>query len=673
MKWLLTKPRSLKRILLSAAFCATACSLVRANDVQNYFVEKGHLYTQTSNGSPVEASILKYAFSAAVLGDASAITSVDGNSPSGFSLSFSSANQGYVLFQPVDSLNNLNLLFGSGVYTISIDSDNDGFTGVQLTLGNPGFPTAIPHVSNFTAAQSINPDADFTISWDAFAGAGANDYVEFDIEDSGTVIFSTTTDTSAVIPDGLLAPDTSYDAVLRFVRVTQTDTTGYPGATGTAGFFNATQFSISTGTGGGGTDSTPPFLFFTAPLNNAVNVGVNTPITFSFSEPMAAHYSIQWSANVNPTGFTYSWSGDGQTLTATYGIALPANAVITWKLNPTPTDPENFQDVAGNLLPANIFQGTFTTGTGMVDPCNTPPDLTRGFLSLNKTVHYRQTNNSAPVFDTGNGAVFTATFHGPSAFTTTAVNLTGPGGVNKSLDGQFGYFTFSEQFGSAVQVDTAYATGDYTFNATTSAGAKTVSLTGGTVAGIPVPQILNVEALASLNVSNAVTIQFTPFAGAGQNDSIFLQIADTNGADFYAPDLCHNISLAVTDSSITIPAGTLKSGSKYDGSITFTRRTDFDTNSLPNTTGTASVSTTTLFSLSPGVITRPSWNKPAKNPDGSIELTLEGQTGSTFVVEGATTLGNWSPVSTNVVVNGLVTIKITPGTVPAKYFRAKSL
>src|SRR3954469_12751871 len=153
MKWLLTKPRSLKRILLSAAFCATACSLVRANDVQNYFVEKGHLYTQTSNGSPVEASILKYAFSAAVIGDASAVTSVDGNSPSGFSLSFSSADKGYVLFQPVDSLNNLNLLFGSGVYTISTDSDNDGFTAVQLTLGTPGFPTIIPHISNFTAAQ----------------------------------------------------------------------------------------------------------------------------------------------------------------------------------------------------------------------------------------------------------------------------------------------------------------------------------------------------------------------------------------------------------------------------------------------------------------------------------------------------------------------------------------
>jgi len=67
------------------------------------------------------------------------------------------------------------------------------------------------------------------------------------------------------------------------------------------------------------------------------------------------------------------------------------------------------------------------------------------------------------------------------------------------------------------------------------------------------------------------------------------------------------------------------------------------------------------------------WRKPVKNPDGTIDFVLEGQNGNRFVIEGAARLGSWLPVSTNDIVSGLVTIKLTPGTTPMKYFRAKSL
>src|SRR6185436_19318124 len=181
--------------------------------------------------------------------------------------------------------------------------EHDGSHSVQLNLANPLFPTAIPHISNFTAAQTINPDADFTLTWDAFVGAGLNDYVELEVQDSGAEIFAAkTTGTSATIPAGTLGADSSYDVVVRFVKETARDTTSYPGATGSAGFYNETQLSISTGTGdGGGPDTQFPVLFLTSPTSGAANVGVNTTITFTFSEPMADKHSIEWSLNLNPS------------------------------------------------------------------------------------------------------------------------------------------------------------------------------------------------------------------------------------------------------------------------------------------------------------------------------------------------------------------------------------
>src|SRR4051812_9120930 len=255
MKRLLTNPSSLKHLFTTTAFCA-ACSLAQASDVSSYFVQKGHLYVQRSTATPAEAPNLKYTFMAGVFGDVSAITSVDGAAPSGFPLSFSAVNDGYLASQQVDTLNNLSVIFPSGNYLISIDTDNDGFTPVQLMLETSDFPTTVPHVSNYAQAQSIDPAADFTLTWDAFTDAGPNGEVDFFIEDSGTIIFgATATDNNVVIPAGLLAPETSYTAVLRFVKATQTDTSSYPGATGVAGFYNETQFSILTGSGvGGGTD-----------------------------------------------------------------------------------------------------------------------------------------------------------------------------------------------------------------------------------------------------------------------------------------------------------------------------------------------------------------------------------------------------------------------------------
>src|SRR4051794_15933389 len=95
MKLLVTKTIQLIKPLFIVAAGAAIISNAAVSDVDNYFVRKGHLYSQLSEGAPGEATFLKYAFHAAVRGNVGAITSVDGLAPSGFQLAFDQTGSGY--------------------------------------------------------------------------------------------------------------------------------------------------------------------------------------------------------------------------------------------------------------------------------------------------------------------------------------------------------------------------------------------------------------------------------------------------------------------------------------------------------------------------------------------------------------------------------------------------
>jgi hypothetical protein len=178
-----------------------------------------------------------------------------------------------------------------------------------------------------------------------------------------------------------------------------------------------------------------------------------------------------------------------------------------------------------------------------------------------------------------------------------------------------------------------------------------------------------------LNISNDLTLKFAAFTGANSTrDGIFISISDDSGTTFSAPDPCHNITLEVTATSIVIPAGTFKSGKSYDGSITFSQGLSFDTNSIVNTPGSASVAKTTLFGFTPGqvVVPPPTWNKPTRNTDGTLSLVLTGQDGASVIIESSATLKNdWAPVSTNTFSNGQVTFTVPATAKPGKFYRAR--
>lgn len=640
-------------------------------DVQNYFVRKGRHYDQTSAAAPTLNQAQPAIFIARVSGRTGAIQEVSLATPSQIFGQVPLDDLGdrfeFLIEASVQEIDDF--FAPNGDYTFTIDSDNDGFSLATLSLTSAAMPGAIPQVLNFAGAQTIDPATAFTLTFAPFTGAGAGDHFEFEVLEGGSMVYSQRgTGTSATIPADTLTSGITYDGRLRFVHDVDTDTTSYPGATGTAGVFNETQFSLSTGGGGGGDDTTPPMLVFTNPQNGATGVAVNSPIIFAFSEPMARQQAVQWSANVTPANFSYTWVDD-QNLLVSYNGGLPGNATITWNLV---GGAAGFRDVAGNALPPG-FQGSFSTGAGGGGGgnCGTNQvDTSLGYGSVRKVAQFVQTGTSAPAPDTEDPASAIASYKPAQGQTVSSVRVQGPNGIDVTLTNLFGTFLAFREFPSAAAVDTAFPVGNYTITAN---GAGTGTLALPAVATVPVPRIINTAEFAAMDRTRDFVLQFAPFTGAGPNDTISISITGQNdGGQFFAPDYCIPRPLTNTATSVTIPANTFKPGVTLNGSISFSRFS-INTNSIPNTTLTAGAMATTQFTVSGG--TPPTgirWSSFVVNANGTISYTVQAPTGTTsLIVEGSTNLTAWAQAQTLPLTGG-TGVFTTDKSERYRFFRART-
>jgi hypothetical protein len=149
---------------------------------------------------------------------------------------------------------------GNYVFTVNASSSNQQVTiNLPSTLAQP----PAPHVTNYSAAQSVNAAQPFTLAWDAFAGGTASDYIYVDVSGVFTTATPGTsnaligTATSVQIPANTLQSNTTYNAEISFYHGIYV--TNKAGNYATAAFRDsATQFSLvttggsATGTGGGG-------------------------------------------------------------------------------------------------------------------------------------------------------------------------------------------------------------------------------------------------------------------------------------------------------------------------------------------------------------------------------------------------------------------------------------
>jgi hypothetical protein len=649
-------------------------------DVWSYSVEKGAVYTQAGTTAPALISGSPYNFRAIVEGDIfESIIGVGLQRPGAAYVDLDMDESFSVLENKASfsSLAALNSHATAGAYTFVFETVNDDTTVAVMNLGSAALPTAIPQISNLAAAQQINAASDFNLTFNSFGTVDGTEHWEFQILEDGFEILSDMgTGGFVPIPGEALLSNSTYEARLRFVREGVRDSTSYPGAIGTIELYNETRFTIATGGGGGGNDTTAPALLLTSPASGDVNVGVQTPVFFIFNEPMAATHSIEWSANVNAANFNYTWVNNGEVLVATYLPGFPANSSIAWKLNPAAGAAANFRDAAGNALAVNQFQGSFSTGaSNEPEPCEQGSDDGQGSGAIFKSLNFVQTGNAAPVPDTELAATFGAFFRAGTNQSITAASLASPTGT-MNLHNLFGNFMTNGTFSTAAALETAFTSGNYTLTVTGTGGGS-VTFPLGNPAQIPVPRIVNLGELSSMNLTQNFTLNFSAFTGASTTDGIFIEISGDEGqGEFRAPDPCVPRTLPNNATSIVIPANTFKSGQTYRGSISFSKGT-FNNTAIPNTVVSAGASVRTSFEFTIGGTStpqQPMWSSIVRNQDGTLTFTIHGETGLNVLIEGSdVSNGGWAQVSSAVLTTGSHQITIDPRLATAKFFRARVL
>jgi hypothetical protein len=156
------------------------------------------------------------------------------------------------VYNPNLTIFNTNFPAGDYVFNVSATASNQ-----QVTVNLPNYaqPNA-PQVSNYTAAQAIDPSQPFTLTWNTFTNGGSTDWILFFIDGAYGTFFQTPdygqpnalngNATSVTIPAGTLQASSTNQASLVFYHLTTTTS----GGTVTEAFVGTdTGFSISTSAG----------------------------------------------------------------------------------------------------------------------------------------------------------------------------------------------------------------------------------------------------------------------------------------------------------------------------------------------------------------------------------------------------------------------------------------
>lgn len=224
-------------------------------DVERYGVVKGLFYVQTSTAGPV-TDLRPYKFQVFTDGTTAGLTNVSVTSPGGFKQTLTANNGDSDPSLETDYLSpgGLDADYPPGNYVLTFKTSDQGTHIVTLPLPATPFPAA-PLVVNYAAAQAIDPDRDFTVTWNAFPGGTVNDFAQFDISESvhDSGVFQTAspgqpgalngTATGTTIPAHTLAPGSTYQARVLIAKGLGLDTSyGF----GFSAYYSQTQLSLAT-------------------------------------------------------------------------------------------------------------------------------------------------------------------------------------------------------------------------------------------------------------------------------------------------------------------------------------------------------------------------------------------------------------------------------------------
>ena len=228
------------------------------NAITTFSVGKVHHFNQTSTGSPTLDPTTPYDFSGVTaLSSNRTATNVVLTLPTA---SVSNLTQLplqpeiYILYGFGTSLSTYDATYPAGDYSFLVKAVSSNQTVVvNLPTTNILAQPGAPHLTNYPAAQAVNPSQAFVLGWDAFTGGTAADYIDVDIgtaygtPNPGLPGALTGTARTFTIPPGTLQPNSNYLSRIGFFHYVGATNGSYATAAYRATY---TEFSlITTGSG----------------------------------------------------------------------------------------------------------------------------------------------------------------------------------------------------------------------------------------------------------------------------------------------------------------------------------------------------------------------------------------------------------------------------------------
>lgn len=263
------------------------------NQYTAFTAAKLFYYTQSSAGAPVPDTNSPYNFTATTIlasnRTATAVTLTLPNATVSNLVQNFFRPEEYYLVSSYTNITQFTNSWPDGNYQFTVVSNA---SSQQVTVGLPASlpqPPA-PRVSNFAAAQAVNPAQAFTLNWDAFAGGGTTDYVVVAVEgvyaspDPGLPGALTGTATGVTIPAGTLQSNSNYVASVSFYHGLYSTNSTY---TTLAARVATTQFPLLTGSGS-----------VTGPLTFSAVTTTSGSLSFNVSSAAGQAYTVEWSSNL---------------------------------------------------------------------------------------------------------------------------------------------------------------------------------------------------------------------------------------------------------------------------------------------------------------------------------------------------------------------------------------
>jgi hypothetical protein len=195
---------------------------------------------------------------------------------------------------------------------------------------------------------------------------------------------------------------------------------------------------------------------------------------------------------------------------------------------------------------------------------------------IERQARYNQTGPSTLASDTEKPFRISMFIMEDAASILSAGTLTGPlSSDDLAYVADDNGWSFRKVYTSADYLLAAYPDGDYSLSLTKVADGQTyttdftLSVDMVTLPN-PIPRVSNYETLQSADPASAITISWNAWIGGTDDDAITVYVEGQNGGEVYkTPDPNEADHLKGTATSVTIPAGTLTTGTSYRVEVAF--------------------------------------------------------------------------------------------------------